>query len=70
MMNICKNCQWSRELEFNNKIVCDSPSNPKKVNPVTGDIQAIITFCEVHRGMDNDGLCGTEGRWFEPKEQA
>jgi len=74
IIKLCINCKW-----YNNSL-CDAPQNIK-LDPVTGQIvHKGYHMCLTHRINIKPkfinyiltrifGICGYEGRWFEPKIQ-
>ena len=74
-MKLCKDCKWCKDPGRFAK--CAHPKN--KVDdsaPYTGfndDYALKIEYCSIHRAAGIihcrvTGLCGKEGRWWEPKE--
>lgn len=78
---LCRDCKWvdaNGRPEIGEFAVCARVKGRPKVNLVTG-IETRryrgALYCATHRNEGwlsarLDGLCGTEGRWFEPREPA
>lgn len=74
--NLCKDCRWCQFYAIDDGVGsrCLSPQNPNTTNLVSGGIEYAKIYCSTHRSIlsasVSQPICGSEGRWFEPKEAA
>ena len=78
-LKLCRNCKWCKPTNWFMSIImqsrlefalCGSPQNTI-VNPITGGKTLKWKFCSVHRNHKAFGehVCGSEGRFFVPKDE-
>jgi len=72
MTKLCKDCKWYQRNWWGHNIMrtdsYDRCLRPNKSNYVSGKTEA--EFCEAERSYSsNDKYCGTEGRFWEIKDE-
>lgn len=72
-MKLCINCRWCHFESHgaHDYYECGAPQNfTETTSPVTGVRSKIPTlnFCDSQRASDLGNVCGSKGRWFEPKD--
>jgi hypothetical protein len=66
----CKHYDLANGVGFEK---CRAPHNKFTENPISGERKQIWPYCETHRALSFPfyifaKVCGSSGRWFEPKE--
>ena len=77
MTNFCRDCKWCKpatDYPADKQLTFAKCTHPNS-NAHTTDAEYLVSgtrtveghYCTTERERDYDILCGTEGRWFEPR---